>query len=103
MSKYITVVLKYEKGQEQPGFGAGMKVLGGSVDSVQFDHALTEFEKMHEELTQTKERLAEAEKIISRMELVWKQGFDSECYNEKDFCDDLIIADNFLDNKQEGE
>jgi len=49
----LTVVIKYEEGQEQPSFHADMDVLGGIVEGVMFDDAL--------------ERLQEAEDTIENL------------------------------------
>lgn len=50
MSEFLTVVIKYEKGQEQPSFHAGMEVLGGKVTGVMFDDALLRLEDAETEL-----------------------------------------------------
>jgi len=44
MSEFLTVVIKYEKDQEQPGFHASMEVLGGVVTGVSFNDALLSLE-----------------------------------------------------------
>ena len=46
--EYITVVIEYKKGEEQPVFHAGMDVLGGRVVGVQFSDALEENEELEE-------------------------------------------------------
>lgn len=51
--KKLTVVIRYEDGQQQPAFHADMECLGGIVEGVMFDDAL--------------ERLEEAEDHISAM------------------------------------
>jgi hypothetical protein len=50
MSEFITVVIKYEEGQDQPSFHANMEALGGKVTSIMFDDALLLLEKVDEEL-----------------------------------------------------
>lgn len=47
-NNYITVVIKYEEGQDQPRFHADMIVLGGKVESVMFDDALALLEVAEE-------------------------------------------------------
>jgi len=44
MSEFLTVVIKYEKDQEQPSFHANMEVLGGVVTGVSFNDALLSLE-----------------------------------------------------------
>ena len=44
----LTVVIEYKEGQPEPGFSAGMQVLGGEVVAVQFNDALLENELLHE-------------------------------------------------------
>ena len=48
MKNVLTVVIKYEEGQEQPSFHAGMEVLGGKVVGVMFDDALERLEELEE-------------------------------------------------------
>lgn len=48
MSEYITVVIEYKDGQEQPRFHADMELLGGKVTSVMFDDALRRLEELEE-------------------------------------------------------
>lgn len=50
MSNYLTVVIKYKAGQEQPAFHADMEVLGGKLDSVMFDNALAQLEEAENKL-----------------------------------------------------
>lgn len=50
MSKYITVVIKYEDEQEQPSFHANMELLGGVVTGVMFDDALLRLEDVETQL-----------------------------------------------------
>jgi len=50
MASYITVLIKYEEGQKQPAFNAGMEVLGGKIDTVQFSDAFAEIERLTVEL-----------------------------------------------------
>lgn len=54
MKNELTVVIRYEEGQQQPSFHAGMEVLGGKVVGVMFDDALL--------------RLEEAERAIEDLE-----------------------------------
>ena len=42
----VSVIIKYEKGQEQPSFYADMEVLGGKVVGVMFDDALEVIDKL---------------------------------------------------------
>ncbi len=53
MSEFLTVVIKYEKDQEQPSFHANMEFLGGVVTGVMFDDALL---KLEDAETQLEER-----------------------------------------------
>ena len=46
MSKYISVLIKYEEDQEQPSFHADMEVLGGKVEGVMFGDALARIEEL---------------------------------------------------------
>ena len=50
MSNKLTVVIRYEEGQEQPSFHANMEVLGGVVEGVMFDDALTQIEILEHKL-----------------------------------------------------
>ena len=54
-SNYLTVVIKYKEGQEQPSFHADMEVLGGAVDAVMFDDGLTLLADVETELESIKE------------------------------------------------
>ena len=53
MNNKLTVVIRYEEGQQQPSFHANMELLGGVVEGVMFDDAL--------------ERLQEAEDTIENL------------------------------------
>jgi len=55
MSKH-TVVLRFEDGNE-PTYHAGMKALGGSIDSVQFSDALEENSALEEQRDELLEAL----------------------------------------------
>jgi hypothetical protein len=48
MSEFITVVIRYEEGDQQPRFGYNMPCLGGIVSAVQFNDALAELEELLE-------------------------------------------------------
>lgn len=48
--KFITVVIKYEEGREQPSFHANMELLGGIVTGVMFDDALLRLEDVEAQL-----------------------------------------------------
>jgi hypothetical protein len=48
MSNKLTVVIRYEEGQEQPSFHANMECLGGVVEGVMFDDALEKLEEAEE-------------------------------------------------------
>lgn len=50
MSKYISVLIKYDEGQEQPSFCANMEVLGGKVEGVMFGDALERITELEEKL-----------------------------------------------------
>ena len=55
MSKYVSVLIEYEPGQQQPAFHADMKVLGGKVVGVMFDDALKRLEEAEEEIDNLKQ------------------------------------------------
>jgi hypothetical protein len=46
MSNFITVVIEYEEGQQQPAFSAHMELLGGKVTGVMFDDALARMDEL---------------------------------------------------------
>lgn len=48
MSEFITVVIRYEAGDQQPSFGYNMQCLGGIISAVQFDHALERLEELED-------------------------------------------------------
>ena len=50
MSNYLTVVIKYEEGKEQPSFHADMELLGGVVTGVMFNDALLMLEDAETQL-----------------------------------------------------
>ena len=50
MSNYLTVVIKYEEGKDQPSFHADMELLGGIVTGVMFDDALLRLEDAETQL-----------------------------------------------------
>ena len=62
MSKH-TVVLSFEDGKE-PTYHAGMQVLGGSVDAVQFSDALEEMQLLEEQRDEMLEALESAQMAI---------------------------------------
>lgn len=54
MSKELTVVIRYEDGQEQPSFHADMECLGGKVIGVMFGDALEALEELELAQDETK-------------------------------------------------
>lgn len=56
--KRLTVVIQYEKGQEQPSFHADMDCLGGKITAVLFDDGLTRLEEAEDQLSALTEQHA---------------------------------------------